>query len=203
MNLDDKTIVFLGSSVTYGSAADGYSMCDYVKEKTGVNVKKWALNGTTLADINENSYVNRLKNNIDSQKKCDLFICQLSTNDASHNISLGEISSSEMEVCFDITTVSGAIEYIISRVKNKWNCPLAFYTGTYFDNHKYAEMVNLLLKLQKKWEFDIINLWDDEQMRSINQNLYEKYMNDPVHPTKSGYVEWWGPKFLDYINKTL
>lgn len=52
MNFEDKKIVFLGSSVTYGSAADGYSMCDYVKEKIGAIVEKWAISGTTLTDLN-------------------------------------------------------------------------------------------------------------------------------------------------------
>ena len=199
MNFEDKIIVFLGSSVTYGSASGGYSMCDYVKEKIGAIVEKWAISGTTLADINESSYVNRLKNNIDSQKKCDLFICQLSTNDASQNISLGEISSSENEEDFDITTVSGAIEYIISRVKNKWNCRIAFYTGTFFENDKYQEMVDLIFEIQKKWGIDIIDLWNDRQMRNVDSNDYERYMQDPVHPTKAGYTQWWGPKFVSYV----
>lgn len=201
MNLKGKTIVFLGSSVTYGSASDGYSMCEYINEKTGADVKKWALSGTTLADINENSYVNRLKLHIDSQKQCDLFICQLSTNDTSRDVSLGEISDYENEECFDVSTVAGAIEYIIARVKNKWNCPIAFYTGTFFESDMYQKMVDLLFDLQKKWDFDVIDLWNDKQMRNVDKNAYERYMSNPIHPTKEGYAQWWGPKFVDYLRK--
>ena len=167
MSLKEKTIVFLGSSVTYGSASGGYSMCEYVVEKTEAKVEKWAVSGTTLADMNENSYVYRLKKQIDSQEKCDLFICQLSTNDAVQGVSMGEISGSDNEDCFDTSTVVGAIEYIIFRVKNKWNCPMAFYTGTFFESERYQEMVNLLLQLQKKWDFDVIDLWNDKQMRRM------------------------------------
>ena len=37
MELKGKTLVFLGSSVTYGSASGGWSMCDYLRENVSVN----------------------------------------------------------------------------------------------------------------------------------------------------------------------
>ena len=87
--MNNKTIIFLGSSVTYGD--DGWSMCEYVRETTGYNVIKWAVSGTTLSDLSEQSYVNRLKKHIITQDECDCFVCQLSTNDSKDNFTLGEI----------------------------------------------------------------------------------------------------------------
>lgn len=49
-----------------------------------------AVSGTTLVDEDKTSYVSRLKK-ID-EDSTDLFICQLSTNDASQNKPLGTIS---------------------------------------------------------------------------------------------------------------
>lgn len=48
--LQGKTIIFLGSSITYGEAADGRSFVDIMEEKDGINAIKEAVSGTTLAD---------------------------------------------------------------------------------------------------------------------------------------------------------
>ena len=61
MVLKGKTVLFLGSSVTYGSAAGGVSFADMMAETCGIKMIKEAVSGTTLADINDQSYVSRLK----------------------------------------------------------------------------------------------------------------------------------------------
>ena len=61
MNLKEKTVLFLGSSVTYGSAAGGVSFAELMEEACGIRCVKEAVSGTTLADINDISYVSRLK----------------------------------------------------------------------------------------------------------------------------------------------
>lgn len=153
MSFEDKTIIFLGSSVTCG--ANGWSMCEYVREALHCNTVKWAVSGTTLADVDENSYVSRLQREIINQQNCDCFICQLSTNDAGRNIPLGEISPAVEKNLFDTKTTAGAMEYIISLVKEKWNCPIIFYTGTYFENEKYQKAVDMLLEINKKWGLEV------------------------------------------------
>lgn len=201
MNLKGKTIIFLGSSVTEGGAAHNYSMCEFVQTELGCTVEKWAVSGTTLADINSGSYVSRLNRNIENQEQCDCFVCQLSTNDASNDISLGTIG--DRQDSFDVKTTLGAIEYIVATVKEKWDCPVLFYTGTYMENKKYEKMVELLFELKKKWDFGIIDLWNDKEMRNVSEDDYKRFMNDPVHPTRCGYEEWWGPKFVEYLKNEI
>ena len=79
--LAGKNIVFLGSSVTKGFAAYGKSFVDMIAARTGATCVKEAVSGTTLVDDNAKSYVARLKA-LDPKTPCDLFVCQLSTNDA-------------------------------------------------------------------------------------------------------------------------
>ena len=55
-----KRIIFLGSSVTYGSAAGGVSFADIICEKNGYEMIKEAVSGTTLVDSEELSYISRL-----------------------------------------------------------------------------------------------------------------------------------------------
>ena len=188
VNSAKKKVLFLGSSVTYGSASGGVSFADLMAEKCGIISIKEAVSGTTLADIDDTSYVARLKQ-IDNSIRPDLFICQLSTNDASKSRSI------------DIKDVEKAIVFIVEYVRTTFNCPIVFYTGTYFENERYAEMVKLLYRLQKEYAFYILDLYNDEEMRNISSNKYQKYMHDPIHPTLMGYKEWWTPKFIKFCEQ--
>ena len=66
-----------------------------------------SVSGTTLVDEDKTSYVSRLKK-ID-EDSTDLFIFQLSTNDASQNKPLGTISPTKDINSFDTKTIAGAI----------------------------------------------------------------------------------------------
>lgn len=188
MYLKGKTVLFLGSSVTYGAFADGVSFADLMAERCGIRCIKEAVSGTTLADINDNSYVSRLKK-VDTACKIDLFVCQLSTNDASpkHNVTLGDVEA--------------AIRCILQYVKDTFGCPVVFYTGTYFDYKRYEEMITLLYRLQTEYGFYILDLYNDAQMRNVSEDDYRIYMHDPVHPTLKGYADWWTPKFIAFCEE--
>ena len=181
MELKNKTLLFLGSSVTYGSASKGVSFVDIIREYGATCIKE-AVSGTTLADTNGKSYVSRLKA-IDKNIRIDLFICQLSTNDASKKIAIGEIKKS---ICF-----------ILDYVKKTYGCPILFYTGTYFKSESYKSMIELLYSLKEEYRFYILDLYHDEDMLNVSEEDYNRYMSDPIHPTFLGYKEWWTPKFLD------
>ena len=206
-SLEGKNYLFLGSSVTYGSASGGYSMADCLKETEGCKIYKEAVSGTTLVNNGSSSYVQRLilwgkkaKNT-----KYDHVIVQLSTNDATQNKPLGKVSESCDKKDFDTPTVAGAIEYIIAFSKETWNCHVSFYTGTKYDNANYKKMVDLLYDIGEKWGIGIIDLYNDPEMNAVSKKDYAKYManngTDGIHPTKLGYIEWWTPKFKAHLEK--
>ena len=117
--LRNKRIIFLGSSVTYGSAANGISFVEYLQKRDGIVPRKEAVSGTTLVEytvMGRASYVERLRF-IDKNFPADAFVCQLSTNDATMKKDLGEVSASFVKESFNTKTVAGAIEYIIAYVK--------------------------------------------------------------------------------------
>ena len=62
-----KTVIFLGSSVTYGSASGGVSFADYIEKRDGCEMIKSAVSGTTLVESGIDSYVSRLKK-LDAEK---------------------------------------------------------------------------------------------------------------------------------------
>ena len=200
--INGKTVIFLGSSVTFGYGSLGESFVEFLQDEDGIIPVKEAVSGTTLADINKNSYVNRLKS-LDLSLKADAFICQLSTNDATKNIPLGTIANDFDIEDFDTQTIAGAIEYIIGYVRNHYNCPIVFYTQAKYDSENYEKMVELLLEIQKKWNITIIDLWNDENINSITDNQKKLFLVDNIHPTKAGYREWWLPEFRKCLYEIL
>ncbi|PKM62466.1 MAG: SGNH/GDSL hydrolase family protein [Firmicutes bacterium HGW-Firmicutes-21] len=195
--LKGKTFMFLGSSVTYG--VDNISFVEYIARNNDCTCKKQAVSGTTLVDNGASSYVQRMLNNINKNESFDHFICQLSTNDASQNKPLGKVSDSKKIEDFDTTTIIGAMEYIIAYASSTWDCPVSFYTGTYYNSALYQKMVDALYELQDKWGIGIIDLWNNPEMRNVSSQNYTLYMSDQVHPTKKGYEEWWTPVFEEYF----
>ena len=206
-SLKGKKFLFLGSSVTYGSASGGYSMADCLRDTEKCFVVKEAVSGTTLVDNGAESYVQRLVKTTNNMKKVafDHVIVQLSTNDAGQNKPLGQISDSFDIESFDTSTVAGAIEYIIALSKETWGCHVSFYTGTKYNNVNYRKMVNLLLDIQEKWGIGVIDLYNDPEMNAVSSEDYRRFManngTDGVHPTRVGYEEWWTPKFKAHLEK--
>ena len=197
-NITGRTIYFLGSSVTYGYASGGVSFADYIASRNGSISVKEAVSGTTLVDNGSSSYVQRMKS-MSTSNTPDHFICQLSTNDASQGKPLGSVSSSTNMSDFDTTTIIGAMEYIIAYAKETWNCPVSFYTGTYYNSANYQNMVDALYSLKNKWGIGIIDLWNNEAMRNVSSTDKARYMADDIHPTAVGYEEWWTPVFEEYL----
>lgn len=200
--IKDKTVIFLGSSVTFGYGSFGVSFADYLEKTDGIIAVKEAVSGTTLVDIKSNSYVSRMKT-IDKSIKADAFVCQLSTNDATKEMPLGEISEDFDLNDFDTQTIAGAIEYIIAYAKATWDCPVVFYIQARYDSEHYGKMVDLLLEIQKKWDITVIDFWNDEEINNITEEQKEIYLVDHIHPTKSGYKEWWLPAFQKTLYEVI
>ena len=215
-SLTGKNYIFLGSSITYGSNSDGWSMADYIDECNGEGtVTKLAVSGTTLstaASVNlsdkntyDNSYVCRLLTAMnETDIKCDHLIVQLSTNDSFANPpkTLGTFSGKGKSA--DTITVIGAIEYITAAAKEKWpNAEISFYTGVYTSNNVYKTMVTALNNIKGKLNIGVLDLYNDAGMHTLIDNDKTSYSNymaaDGLHPTEAGYREWIGPKFEKYL----
>lgn len=203
--LQGGNICAFGSSVTYGTASQKCAVGEYLAARFGCTLTKEAVSGTTLADKGKNSYVRRIVENLDPSAHFDLFLCQLSTNDATGKIALGKISDSKDLDSFDTSTVTGAMEYIICYAQQTWDCPVVFYTGSRYDSIAYEAMVGRLKELQEKWGIGVLDLWTDDEFNDLDDAARKLYMADGIHPTKAGYRDWWGPEMerqlLDYLGQ--
>jgi len=199
--LKGMSILFLGSSITYGYGSDAIAFPEYIAKRNSMTYLKEAVSGTTLCD-NEESYIRRLKK-IDTSLHFDLFMCQLSTNDVGWNKPLGEISNSFNIDDFDQNTIAGAIEYIIGYVRKTFNAKVSFYTSPYYGNDMYYKMTQLLLKIKDKWNITVIDMYNDKEFNDIPDYLRNFYMVDPIHPSKAGYLEWFTPKMEEALYKSV
>ena len=227
--LKGKTIYWLGSSVTYGSASQSESMADYLQALTGCICKKDAVSGTTIFDDNKttdtglNSYTRRLTNSkvFDKTEKVDAFVCQISTNDARNDrlTKRGFLTHEDkIEVDdFDLATTIGGIEYIIAYVTSTWGCPVYFYSGSYFGDTgdrkstnptgtNYAKLIEDVYAIADKWNsyedyhVGVIDLYNDEDFNAQASNTYYKWAtSDAIHPRRAGYLQWWTPYFEHYL----
>ncbi len=206
ISLEGKTIVWLGSSVTYGHANRGESMAEYLERSAHCISAKYAVSGTTLVDNGDNSYISRMKK-IPTDQKCDYFICQLSTNDATQKKPLGKISDSFDIDSFDTSTVCGAIEYVIAYAKERFGCPVAFYTNPPYDSAEYRRMVSSMLKIKEKWGIEVLDLWNNEDLAAMSREerdaFLKRNMADSIHPNALGYRRWLTPIFEEFIKKTI
>lgn len=190
-----KRVAFLGSSVTYGFAAKGKSFVDYLAARDGVKTVKSAISGTTLAGLEPGGYLDRLKKDFPTDQQYDLFVCQLSTNDNRHGKQLGQLTADDQRDGFNVETTLGAIEEVCRYVQTTFKCPLVFYTCLQNDpEHKYADLVQKLKKLQKKWGFYIIDLFHNQGLHASTA-AHPNAMFDDVHPTQEGYLKIWLPVF--------
>ena len=201
-NLNNKRILFLGSSITYGAAAKGNSFVAFLNKEYGVDTIKEAQSGTTLAGKQKSSYVERLKSNVSADNKLDAFVCQLSTNDARFNKPIGSISESYSINDFDTETIIGAIEFIISYIKENWDCPIVFYTCIRDKDPYYEFLINKLLEIKNKWDIHIIDVWGDKIINKLAKDD-KTMMADDAHPTQKGYRYLYTPIFSEKLNDIL
>jgi lysophospholipase L1-like esterase len=208
--LKGKTLYFLGSSVTIGYGSGGTAFPHYIAKRNQCNVVVEAVTGTTLMDKNDNSYVHRLEfgSKFDKNAKVDLFICQLSTNDTGGGtadmLNLGDITGPTGNPgAYDKTTITGAMEYIITWVRQTWDCPVLFYTCSRRNDIRYAKMVDRLNELADIWDIAVLDLWNDDNFNNITGKQRKLWMKDETHPTKAGYLEWWTPVVEQFLYTIL
>lgn len=199
--LKGRKLIFLGSSVTYGSASGGVSFADYVRALCGCEVIKEAVPGTTLTRDGADSYIERL-GRIEAGS-CDIFVCQLSTNDASKGCALGEKTGGTDPASFDLDTVAGAIEHVIRFARRRWGCRVVFYTNPPYESEAYADMVALLREISIDRGVKVIDLWNESGFEELTDDEKALYMADRIHPTKAGYLEWWAPVFIKALREVI
>lgn len=174
-------ILALGSSITKGYGNHDVSFVemlnDYKDEEISFRVKKEAINGTTLANLNSKSYLARLRDySSDGLKEYDYVLIQLSTNDIFKFFRKNNKNPEK--------TTLGAIEAIFEYLKENFKGRIIFYTCFMKRNSRYENLINSLKTLQNSYIFEILDFYNDEKMLNSEFN---NIMSDNIHPNENGY----------------
>lgn len=190
------SILFIGSSVTYGFASNGVSFVEYLRDDYGYECYKEAVNGTTLTDIGSESYLSR-ERKISKELHFDLAVIQLSTNDTTKNLNIGDLDST------DTMTITGSIRAIVADVRSKYKCPLLFYSNPYYDDPRYEKLVDRMTELSSELDVFFLDFYNDEELNDVIDKDRNGYMADMIHPTAACYQKLLTPRFNDKIREIL
>ena len=175
-------ILALGSSITRGYGNHDISFVEMLNdvkdEDIRFNVYKEAINGTTLANRKDNSYLARLRKlDLTLLKTFDYVLIQLSTNDL-------HLLKNRLDLNDEKTTF-GAIIEIIKYIKENTDAKTIFYTCFAKRNKKYENMIETLKTIKENCGISIIDFYENEEMRKAK---FRFIMSDNIHPNKEGYI---------------
>lgn len=203
------TIHFYHSDHVYKAACNGYKLAH---ASTASSPETTSYVHLLLTMINQHKLITSnpdgtgtIVKDYDGQAMDHVFI-QLSTNDAGQTDTVfGDIDTEGI----DDTTSYGSIRYLVKLCKDTWGndcritffvCPRCEMPGSY--GIRYAELRDgLLLLRDRDQNFDVIDLWSNDQVTSlVNGENYATYlMPDKVHPTEMGYERIFFPEFHKHI----
>lgn len=219
-SLDNKKLLFLGSSIFYGEANRGLSFIDMLRDNCQtVKITKETLSGTTLANrpYMDNSYIQRLERVVQENHatkpvtQYDALIVQLSTNDFYLGIDEGKLTPYKFRdlSCFDTSTIIGAIEYIISfALKLNPDIQIAFISCPILSSWKNRESYKkfndeIIPKIINKWNIEFLDLLNykckSDELYKIDKKSLKGYFSDEIHPNKLGYEEFLCPIIKDFL----
>lgn len=55
----------------------------------------------------------------------------------------------------------------------------------------------------KKWNIEIIDMWNDFGFNNVTDEHKKLYMADSIHPTQAAYSEWWTPVFENKLKEVI
>ena len=208
----------------YKYARDGFTL-SYVKER-------YTAEGEKIENAYNQSYVGLLKEAIErlGSERIDTMFVQLSTNDIGQyktpagvsggHLDFGSVSADSVKNPeeFDVNTSFGALEYIVAKAMEVWNCKVVIYVchmntsefsafkSNSYDYSKmdsssdYAVMRNAALRIAEKWDLGVIDLWGNAE---VNKALHEdasRYIADTLHLHVLGYERVLWQEFRKYAD---
>lgn len=202
--LNGKTILFAGDSITYGAdrpQKEDYSQRGWVKRIQDYNplalVHGFGQGGATIAKLadSNNNVLAKLPNMHQLYPHADYIIIQGGVNDAYNNVPLGEITNNYTSE-YDVTTFSGALEYIFDYCTKNWQGKNIGFIVTHkvpsagsLPNERFYNMMMRSMEICKKWSIPYIDLFDKSNLNFFIDDIKNNFSakQDGLHPNALGY----------------
>ena len=202
MDLSNKTIAFLGDSITEGSGAShpDYQYVDVFSRITNSNVINYGISGTRFApQITPSAEPNFDKDFIsrvpEMEKDVDIVVVFGGTNDFGHgDAPFGHLSDTEPK------SFCGSCDYLMRILIEKYpSKPIVFITPLHrlTEGHlinelgiarkSLAEYVSVIRKKAEKYSIPILDLFATSGMQPNIEAQNALYFADGLHPNDKGH----------------
>lgn len=216
MELKNKTVIFLGDSITQGVGASSPEMC-YVslfeKAHPEARVYNFGISGTRIAiqmkPSTNSSWDKYFAGRIEGfPREADLICIFGGTNDYGHgDAPFGEFGDK------DGYSFSGALYDLYSRLINKYpEAKIAVFTPTHRTSERIphskpdgefilADYVARIRETAEHFSIPVLDLWRNSLIQPELEIHKDLYMPDGVHPSDKGYARLFG--LIDNFIKAL
>ncbi len=208
MNLKDKTINFLGDSITEGSGASSKekSYVSVIGKKTGAKVGNYGIGGTRIARQQtpdgyeeRGNFCDRMK----TMEDADITIMFGGTNDYGHgDAPFGEFSDRTPDTFYGACHT--AVSYLAEKAAGR---PFVIVTPLHRlnENNKSAcgktleDYVNAIKEVARYYSIPVLDLYAEYGINPVIDSLRARFMTDGLHPSDEGH-ELLADKIISYLN---
>ena len=200
-----------GDSIAYGSGAHGYSYAFQYAEKHGLDITSKAVPGATLCagtEVKSHIAESIIKNVDDSY---DYIFLEGGVNDYYNSAKLGGITPKGTDK-FDMNTTCGALEAALYHVTKKCPDSKVYFISVHNVNNisvkknslglTYNDYRKAIESVCNKYGIAVIDCYNESGLNTANEGLKLNYTyngfgvypnGDGLHPTESGYSEFYMP----------
>lgn len=200
-----------GDSIAYGSGAHGYSYAFQYAEKHGLDITSKAVPGATMCagtEVKSHIAESIIKSVDDSY---DYIFLEGGVNDYYYSAKLGSITTKGTDK-FDMNTTCGALEAALYHVTNTCPGSQVYFISVHNVNNistkknsvglTYNDYRKAIEAICKKYDVTVIDCYNESGLNTANESLKLNYTyngfgvypkGDGLHPTESGYSEFYTP----------
>lgn len=201
MNLQGKTVCFLGDSITEGCGASATEKCYvslFAAAHPDTRVHNYGIGGTRIADQKvptELKYEFPFYTRVEQMEyNADLICVFGGTNDFGHgDAPMGKLGNKTPD------TFYGALYTLSEKLLQRYpDAKIVFFTPLHCAWETtptkradgawvLADYVNAVRQNADKFAFPILDLWEVSGMLPVTAEEREKFMPDGLHPNDAGY----------------
>ncbi len=202
MELQGKTVLFLGDSITegHGTSCSENNYVSVFGRISGANVVNYGIGGTRIArqtnpspnPVFDGDFVERAD---DMQKDADIIVVFGGTNDFGHgDAAVGDFASR------DVYTFYGAMHVLCQKLIEKYpEAEIVFMTPLHrlsenattnecgiVDRLPLVDYVDMIIEVASYYGLPVLDLFRTSGLQPKVDIIREKYMPDGLHPSDAG-----------------
>lgn len=208
-----KTIMCFGDSIMEGNGNGNVGIGDIIAAKNRMTVFDYSKGGATITfqdspEVPRSNIITQVELAISEHDNVDYIIFDGMTNDISGGAlkPIGDISF-HYAATLDKYTFSGALEYIIKTLRNKYKTAKIVYIRPHnMGSRNYDNQIlygNRAIEICNKWSVPVCDLYSESGLNTFLESMAEyTYNSDETHPTQVGYDLFYIPQITAKL-KTL